>query len=129
MAAILLVDDDPMMRDAVERLLVQAGHSVVAVADGREALNRLQASPPDIVITDILMPRMDGIEAIHAIRKVNPTVKIIAMSGGGRARVMDFLPVATRAGADFTLQKPVRRAELLQCVARCLGGAPSGAAK
>jgi two-component system, chemotaxis family, chemotaxis protein CheY len=129
MAAILLLDDDAMMRDAVERLLVQAGHTVVAVADGREGLSRLQAAMPDIVITDLLMPRMDGIEAIHAIRKINPTVKIIAMSGGGRARVMDFLPVAARAGADFTLQKPVRRAELLQCVARCLGTVSSDAAK
>jgi two-component system, chemotaxis family, chemotaxis protein CheY len=121
MAEILLLDDDAAMRDAIERLLVQAGHKVVAVADGREGLKQLQSSTPDIVITDLLMPKMDGIEAIHEIRKVNATVKIIAMSGGGRARVMDFLPVATRAGADYALQKPVRRADLLQCIARCLG--------
>ena len=101
---ILLIDDEPAVRDLVQTML--AGHTVVAVGSGRAGLDLLDKSDFDVVLTDIIMPEMEGIEIIMAIRKRLPKIRLVAMSGGGRTGNIDFLSAASKLGADAILRKP-----------------------
>lgn len=121
MTAILVVDDQKELRAVVRRVLTEAGHQVVEAEDGNAALAAFRANPPVLVITDIIMPEKEGIEVIATMKRERPEVKVLAISGGGRTRVMDFLAVARKAGADAALEKPFRKSELLARVAELLG--------
>jgi CheY-like chemotaxis protein len=77
-------------------------------------------TPVDLVISDILMPEMDGIEALKALRQRNPELKLIAVSGGGKRLKMDLLKVARILGATATFEKPYNIQELLATVSRLL---------
>lgn len=124
MAHILVIDDEQGMREAMQKILARAGHQVSLASNGREGLAHVTISPPDIVVTDVFMPEKDGIETTIALRKTHPEVKIIAISGGGRASNFDFLEIAKKMGAHAVLQKPIRMAELLEQVTRLLGPEP-----
>src|SRR5690606_37152794 len=106
MASILLMDDDAIVRESLEHALTRAGHAVIAASDGRQGLRCYRENAVDLVVTDILMPEMEGIETIMAIRRENPRARIVAISGGGRTRSMDLLDVAEEFGADRVLRKP-----------------------
>lgn len=121
MSAILVVDDQKGIREVLRKVLAEIGHEVVEAEDGAAALALFRKQTFDLVITDIIMPEMEGIEEITTMKREQPDIKILAMSGGGRARVMDFLAVAGKAGADATLEKPFRKSELLDRVAGLLG--------
>lgn len=121
MSAILVVDDQKGIRDVLRKVLIEVGHDVVEAEDGAAALALFRVQPFNLVITDIIMPEKEGIEIIATIKRERPDTKILAMSGGGRARMMDFLAVARKAGADATLEKPFRKNELLDRVAGLLG--------
>ena|SRR6185369_9144388 len=103
---ILLIDDEPMVCELVETMLSAAGHAVVVAANGRIGLEQLETSDIDLVLTDIIMPEVEGIEMVMTIRKRFPHKTIIAMSGGGRAGDMDFLAAARELGASAILRKP-----------------------
>jgi CheY-like chemotaxis protein len=122
-ARILLVDDDEDVLRGMRRVLQRLGHEVVAAADGHQALRALEGDPCDLVITDINMPEMDGIELILALRERWPKVPIIAISGGGLMPKELLLASAEVLGAVTTLPKPVGVAELEAAVARALGAA------
>ncbi|RMD65369.1 MAG: response regulator [Alphaproteobacteria bacterium] len=121
MARILLIDDETDLRTTVRMMLEQAGYEVVEADNGLEGLRQFEATAPDIVITDLIMPDMEGIETIRKMKSLAPATPIIAMSGGGRARRVDFLKAAKVLGASRTLPKPFRRHELLAAVQACLG--------
>ena len=95
-------------------ILDEAGFDAIEATNGRDGLDLFTHDPTDIVITDLLMPEMEGLETIAAIRKVNPNAKIIAMSGGGSAQYMEFLKISERFGAMCTLTKPLDVDHLLQ---------------
>jgi CheY-like chemotaxis protein len=116
MARILIIDDDPHSCELLRLVLAQEGHEVVDACNGREGLSRYRAAPTDVVITDLFMPEQEGIETIQALRRECPTVKIIVISGGDRSGRLDFLPFATRLGAQRTLRKPVDLQELRDAV-------------
>ncbi len=78
-------------------------------------------APADLIITDLMMPGQEGLETIMEIRRLFPATKIIAMSGGGHAGVLDFLPVAAQLGAARTLAKPFTHDQLLATVREVLG--------
>ena len=82
-------------------------------------MRQLEDNPVDIVVTDIFMPRADGMEVISMLRRVSPSTRIIAMSGYDNADDIDFLQVAITFGATSILKKPFRAAELLKAVADC----------
>jgi CheY-like chemotaxis protein len=116
MALVLVIDDDPQMRSTLRRILLSAGHVVSEASNGREGLALFQSRPPDVVITDIIMPEKEGIETIIEMRRGGHGSKILAISGGGHAGKVDFLSVAKKLGADRVLQKPIRAAELIEAV-------------
>ena len=119
MARILLIDDDAAMRTATSRSLTAAGHTVTDYPDGRGAIEHIERDPPDLLITDIFMPEMEGLETIRQARELQAGLPIIAMSGISLA-AGDYLPIAAKFGAVATLKKPFRPAELLALVARLL---------
>lgn len=128
MPRILLIDDDDLVRESLQAQLEDAGHKVVLAAHGGEGLAAFQGGAFDLVLTDILMPTVEGLETIKRMRAIDPQVAIIAMSGGARNLMgatggsprIDILKFADAFGATRTLQKPFTRAELLGAVDGCL---------
>jgi CheY-like chemotaxis protein len=119
MAKIIVIDDEPGILRIACLALEAAGHSVVAYPDGRGGIEHIRREPPDLLLTDIFMPEMEGLETIRQARDLQSEMPIIAMSGvyfeGG-----DYLEIAEKFGAVATLKKPFRPAELLDLVARLL---------
>jgi CheY-like chemotaxis protein len=106
MARILLIDDDEPFRNVLKVSLEQMGHDISEARDGREGVSLYTDGAFDVVITDLIMPDKEGIETIMDLRKLNPAVKIIAMSGGGRVTSVDYLQIARQVGAKRILAKP-----------------------
>jgi DNA-binding NtrC family response regulator len=122
MSTVLLIDDDSGMRDMIRRMLESAKYDVLDATSGVAGIALFRERRPDVVLTDILMPDKDGVETLREIRKIDPQARVIAMSGGGRAKYTNFLKVAKEFGATETIEKPFRREELLAAVARVLAG-------
>jgi len=108
MKQILLVDDDENFLDALRRQFHMHGREweVATAGDGTEALKRARERPFDLVVTDILMPGTDGIETIVTLRREFPSLKIVAMSGGGQHLGREPLAFASALGAHAILEKP-----------------------
>ena len=122
MAVVMVIDDDAALRRLCARALAGRGHDIVEAENGAEALELLQQHQPAIVVTDILMPKTEGIETINRLKERFPDIKIIAMSGGGTSRNLMFLDVAKALGVEVTLAKPFRPAELVEAVDKLLEG-------
>lgn len=124
MARILVVDDDVAVRAAIKLVLEQDGHDVTLAANGRAGVNATEHEAFDLVICDIFMPGMDGIESIHAFHQSNPHIPVIAMSGfmfrDGQSPAPDYLSLSTKLGAAKSLRKPFRPHELLSAVRECI---------
>lgn len=116
MAAVLVIEDDPQMRRVVARALSMAQHQVLEATNGREGLALFRTHHPTVVITDLVMPEMEGIEIIRELRHEAPMVRIIAMSGGGATGNMQFLDFARELGADAVLAKPFRASDVVALV-------------
>lgn len=115
-ASILIIDDDAAVSRTLSLILTRAGYQVSTVTSGRKGLELLSSDRYDLVLTDIIMPELDGIEAIRRIRTDHPGLRVIAMSGGGQIDKADFLHMADALGADRVLEKPVRSERLLELV-------------
>lgn len=120
MARILVIDDEELARFTVREILESAGHEVVEARDGVEGLALQRAQGCDLVVTDVIMPRKEGVEMIIEMRQEHPSLKIIAISGGGRTRNLDFLKLAKEFGADKVLPKPFSADDLIGAVRECL---------
>jgi CheY-like chemotaxis protein len=115
--SILVVDDHEIMREVICQILEDAGHDVRVASDGREAVRELLGVRFDLVVTDIVMPDVDGIELIGELRRRYPETRIIAMSGGGeRFPTNDGLTIALRLGANASLKKPFGTEQLVEAV-------------
>ena len=115
MATILLIDDDDQDRKIVKIILEDAGYRFVTVDSGQHALRLLEHQEVDLILVDIFMPDMDGLELIPVLRKTRPATKIIAITSGSGEK--NYLDVAKHLGAHDTLKKPFSRQELLDAVA------------
>jgi DNA-binding NarL/FixJ family response regulator len=117
---VLLVDDHPIWRDALERDLVEAGYEVVAtLGDGEAAVRIAPAVTPDVVLMDLQLPRMSGVDAAAALVRADPSVRVLMFSQSGED---DDVLAAVKVGARGYLVKSASRAELLDAVARTAAG-------
>jgi len=119
---ILVIEDDFRLRTTLVQLLLHSGFEVIEAEEGGQGLALFEQQAVDLVVTDLIMPGKEGMETILELRQNHPDLKIIAMSGGGRVRAAEYLPVAAAAGADRTIQKPFAFDRLLELVNELLAG-------
>jgi DNA-binding response OmpR family regulator len=105
-ANMLVVEDDSELLQVMTGALRAAGHNVLAAEAGEAGLQLFRAEPPDLVVCDIVMPDRDGIELIPEMKRLQPTVKLLAISGRQMIGALDVLSLARSMGADATLAKP-----------------------
>ncbi|MBP5856180.1 response regulator [Marivibrio halodurans] len=117
---VLVVDDEPDVLSLVARTLEGVGYDVTTAKDGYVAVRELRDRQFDVVVTDIVMPKMDGLELIVQLRKTKAGVPIVALSGGGVAKNMDVLRYAETFGASAILEKPFSPAQLIETLDRVL---------
>jgi DNA-binding response OmpR family regulator len=120
MARILIIDDDAEIRAMLRQLFERSGYKAVDAHNGRVAMRLQREEPADLIVTDLIMPEMEGIKTIMELRREFPEVKIIAISGGGRLEPEEYLDIARQAGALRTFTKPVERDTLLGAVRELL---------
>jgi len=126
MARILVMDDDDTVREATASFLESERFEVVAVADGAAGIEEIKKQRFDLVVVDVFMPGMDGLETTRAIRQLDAAVPVIAVSGfmlgNWRLEMPNFDTMAAEVGAFWTLYKPFRPAVLMQTIREALGG-------
>lgn len=125
MIRILLIEDDALVRTTLAEVLAAAGHEVAEARNGLDGVAEARRLRPDLVIVDMIMPEQDSIETLINLRATQAGMPILAISGGGRVRNLDFLSLAAGLGATRTLPKPFTPDALLAAVNDCLGGVPA----
>jgi CheY-like chemotaxis protein len=118
---VLLIDDEPMVRKVVRKMLERFGHIVVEAEDGRAGLAELNKKPFDLVVTDIIMPEIGGLEVLTAVRQQYPSLAVVAISGSGHASALNTLDFASKLGATAILQKPFTCEALARAIHRSFG--------
>jgi CheY-like chemotaxis protein len=131
MPRILLIDDDDTVRAVIQAMLRSAGHEVAVAADGLEGLDQIREQAFDLVLCDIIMPRLDGIATLTELRRLDDRMPVVMMTAGsplaariGRQETCDFLALARSLGATETIEKPFRSRELIGLVEQVLVRAP-----
>jgi CheY-like chemotaxis protein len=112
---ILLADDDIVTRIVLESILKKACYDVTLCANGEEAIEELKQSPFDLLVTDLIMPKKDGIAVMEFIKQYNLGIPILAISAGDNDDPEDYLAYAGRF-ADQTMPKPIKKDALLRAV-------------
>ena len=120
MTNVIVADDDPEVRRFLRLILKREGYYVMVGRDGNDVLELADERKIDAIITDVIMPRKDGIEAIAQVKERYPKVRIIAISGGGQKNNEDFLKSAEMMGANYTIAKPFEANEILEVLKKAL---------
>ncbi len=107
MARILLIEDDAAVAESIRDLLMHSGYEVTWVSNGRPALQQHAIRPFDLIVSDIIMPDMEGIETIRSLRAAKSDVPIIAISGGSSMSPNYLLGLAAEFGSAATFTKPI----------------------
>lgn len=115
---VLIVDDDPVVLENLSLLLTDQGHQTTLARDGREALQLMDKTVPDVVISDIQMPNLDGIDLLKAIRKQFSDLPVVLMTGYG---TLETAVEALRGQALDYLKKPIQMDDLASCLRRLEG--------
>jgi CheY-like chemotaxis protein len=131
MHRVLIIDDERDVRDSIRRVLERAGFEVRTAESVDLGLESLREAPSDVVITDIIMPKVGGVQAIQHLRREYPSVRIVAISGGGNFGITEYKPnaitttaylaAAENAGAHYLLTKPFESRDLIVAVETVLG--------
>ena len=120
-ASVLIVDDDIAALALARGFLSAAGYAVAEALNGRRAVQRVMADPPDVLITEILLPERDGIDLIAVVKREHPDIRIIAVTERRLLGGLDLIGLAGKLGADAMLAKPLEAERLLATVARLVG--------
>jgi len=113
MAGVLIVEDEEELRGMIKTSLIRHKFTVIEAVNGKDAIARFKPSLTDLVVTDLIMPEEDGLKVILKLREIKPSVKIIAISGGGKAGPGSYLKLAKALGADAIFSKPFSLQELI----------------
>jgi YesN/AraC family two-component response regulator len=113
---ILIIDDEPSIQKMLKRLLEKNEYDVIQAANGNEGIKKFKEYTPDLIITDLIMPEKEGLETIRELKKINPDVKVIAISGGGLNDPKMYLDLAAKFGAVKIFSKPVDNDRLLSAI-------------
>jgi len=106
MPGVLIVEDEKELREMLKISLLRHKYTVLEAIDGKDAITHFKPSITDLVITDIIMPEEDGLKVIIKFKELKPSIKIIAISGGGKAGPGSYLNLAKALGADAVYSKP-----------------------
>jgi len=106
MPGILIVEDEKDLREMLKISLIRRKFTVFEAGNGMEAINNFKPSITDMVVTDLIMPEEDGLKVIIKLREIKPSIKIIAISGGGKAGPGSYLSLAKALGANAIFSKP-----------------------
>lgn len=117
---ILVIEDEAQIRSLLRQNLETEGYMVLEAENGAVGITQYQRNTVDLVITDLIMPEKEGLETIRELRRLNPQVKIIAISGGGKIEPEQYLSIAQKLGVLRTFTKPFRRNEILAAVKELL---------
>jgi len=123
MKRILIIDDDYHILMMIKKILERAGFEVELALNGNEGLELFKQTPVDLVICDIIMPEKEGLETIREMKRLSPDMKILAMSGGGRASSDIYLNTARAFGAARTMGKPFSQKQMVSTVRELLDDA------
>jgi CheY-like chemotaxis protein len=121
-ATILLVDDEELLRAGVQEMLEMSGYSVITATNGHEAMACLKQNAIDLVITDLVMPKMDGVDFVEQLRQIWPDVPVIVVSGSTRNIMQRYgIESIQVPGADASLSKPFKGVDLMSQIKELLG--------
>jgi len=116
MAKIIVIDDEPYILLMLKKMLEKEGHQVEMATNGVEGIDLYHKNGADLIITDIVMPEKEGLETIINLKTENPSLKVIAISGGGRVDSREYLHSAQLLGAERIFQKPFNKDEIVRAV-------------
>lgn len=129
MARVLVIDDDELFVKLMAHALSARGHEVECAHDGQAGEAAMETAPFDAVVCDLVMPRQEGLETIRYMRRDNPALAVVAISGGlGQSSGLDILNIAKLMGAHVTLRKPFQLSQLTAAVDEAVAAAHAGAA-
>jgi two-component system, cell cycle response regulator CpdR len=106
MSGVLIVEDDKDLREMLKMSLLRSGFTVLEAKNGKDAITHFKPALTDLVVTDLIMPEEDGLKVVIKLRELKPSIKIIAISGGGKVGPGSYLNLAKALGADAIYSKP-----------------------
>lgn len=125
MAKVLVIEDDELARESVVLMLEENGHEVEMANDGDVGMKLFFKEHFDLVVTDLIMPEMNGMDVLMSIKQERPKTRVLVISGGGRLTPISYLDVAKKLGADEILAKPFSARELVASVKMALNSTPT----
>jgi DNA-binding response OmpR family regulator len=120
MPVVMIIEDDRELREMLRTALLRKEYTVLEADNGREALINFKPGVTDLVITDLLMPEEDGLKVIMMMRELKKGIKVIAISGGGKAGPGNYLEMAKTLGADAVFSKPFAVNDLVKRIEELL---------
>ncbi|OFY65132.1 MAG: hypothetical protein A2V64_04450 [Bacteroidetes bacterium RBG_13_43_22] len=120
MPGILIVEDENDLREMLKVSLTRRKFTVLEAENGKDAIIHFKPAVTDLVITDLIMPEEDGLKVIMRLRELKPSIKIIAISGGGKAGPASYLNLAKALGADAVYSKPFSVNEMIMKIEELL---------
>lgn len=121
MPGVLIVEDDNELREMLKMMLLRRNFTVLEAENGKAAITHFKPLLTDIVVTDLIMPEEDGLKVLIKLRELKPSIKIIAISGGGKVGPGSYLNLAKALGADAIYSKPFSLNDLVAKIEQLLG--------
>jgi CheY-like chemotaxis protein len=120
MPGVLIVEDDKELREMLKMSLLRRNYTVLEAENGKDAITHFKPLITDLVVTDLIMPEEDGLKVVIKLRELKPSIKIIAISGGGKVGPGSYLNLAKALGADAIYSKPFSILDLVKKIEELL---------